>query len=341
MADNDAIAKRLSVSGSRAVFPPLDHLHSQGSTSPAGSFRRVDAGDWVEFLDDVGIEAAVLYPSGAGLSVGKFTNADWAIAVTRAYNDWLSEAFVSRSSRLRGMALLPMQDPAAAVEELHRAVTDLDMCGAMLPSTGLRQHLGSKEYWPIYREADRLGCALAVHGGAHSGLGMDDLNAFVPIHALGHPFGLMVSFAGMVFNGVLDRFPNARFGFLEGGVGWLPFVLERFDRSHETFFDYNPSGQLLQLTEGETVSDYVMGHLEAGRIAVGCEGGESTLANVVKIVGSGCLMYSSDFPHEVNNEYCKKEIGEILEHQELTSADKEAILFRNAERFYNLRPARP
>ena len=55
---------------------------------------------------------------------------------------------------------------------------------------------------------------------------------------------------------------------------------------------------------------------------------------MVRFAGSEAVLYSSDFPHEVNNEYCKEEIGEIREHAELTQADKDAILFGNAQRFY-------
>ena len=70
-------------------------------------------------------------------------------------------------------------------------------------------------------EADRLGCALGVHGGAHENLGLDDLTPYAPVHSLGHPFGQMISFGGMIFNGVFDKFPNVKFGFMEGGVAWL------------------------------------------------------------------------------------------------------------------------
>jgi predicted TIM-barrel fold metal-dependent hydrolase len=338
MEDNEGIAKFLPFNTEhRPPFPPLDHLHSLGSRSVPGSFQRVGPGEWLEFMDDVGIEAAVLYPT-AGLACGQITNPDWAIATTRAYNDWLHETFTSRTPRLKGMGLLPLQEPQAAIAELRRVVNELGMCGAMLPSNGLPKHVGSKDYWPVYDAADRLGCAIAVHGGCHNGLGLDGMNAFVPIHALGHPFGLMISFAGMVFNGVFDRFPNVRFAFLEGGVGWLPFVMERFDRSFETFFDYNPSSQLLSLGEGERVSDYIRRHIKAGRILVGGEGNEATLPTVVKMAGCEAVLYSSDFPHEVNTDYCKEEINELVEHDELTAADKEAILHGNAERFYALRP---
>jgi len=47
-------------------------------------------------------------------------------------------------------------------------------------------------------------------------------------------------------------------------------------------------------------------------------------------------MFSSDFPHEVNNEYCRGEIREIAEHEHMTEDDKHAVLHGNAERFYRL-----
>jgi predicted TIM-barrel fold metal-dependent hydrolase len=77
----------------------------------------------------------------------------------------------------------------------------------------------------------------------------------------------------------------------------------------------------------------------AGRLFVGCEGDEPTLAHASELIGSEAFVYSSDYPHEVNNEICKHEIHEMLECEDLTDADKENILHRNAERFYNLQAA--
>ena len=54
------------------------------------------------------------------------------------------------------------------------------------------------------------------------------------------------------------------------------------------------------------------------------------------MAGQDALVYSSDFPHEVNSAYCKEEIHELLEHEGLTAANTEAILHANAERFYGL-----
>jgi predicted TIM-barrel fold metal-dependent hydrolase len=320
-------------------FPPLDHLHSANLHDlPPGSFARVGPEGWLNFLKDVGIESTVLYTT-RGLAFGKIINREWAIDLARAYNDWLHQTYVKCSSRFKGIALIPLQEPEAAVEELRRAVEKLEMCGAMLPSTGIQSHLGHKKYWPIYAEAERLGCCLGIHGGAHENLGLDDLNPYAPVHGLGHPFGQMISFAGIIFNGICDKFPNVRFGFMEGGLAWLLTCLERFDRSYETHIQYDPEGQYLQLRKGEKVSDYIIRHIQAGRIFVGCEGSEPDLAHAIKRVGNGPFIYSSDFPHEVNNDFCKEELREVMENKELTAQDKAAVLHRNAERFYNLAPA--
>ena len=87
-------------------------------------------------------------------------------------NDGLSEIVRDNGGRLLAMGHVPLQDVPAAVAELRRAVDELGMAGALLPANGLKGHLGAKEYWPIYAEAERLGCALSIHGGSGSRLGL-------------------------------------------------------------------------------------------------------------------------------------------------------------------------
>jgi predicted TIM-barrel fold metal-dependent hydrolase len=61
-----------------------------------------------------------------------------------------------------------------------------------------------------------------------------------------------------------------------------------------------------------------------------------TMPFALKIVGNEPFIYSSDFPHEVTNQSCKADIAELLESADLSQGDKEGILARNAERFYQL-----
>jgi predicted TIM-barrel fold metal-dependent hydrolase len=317
------------------IFPPLDHLHAGTLYRVVPGAFQVGPDGWLEFMDDVGIERAVLYTT-EGLAFGKVIDGEFAVDVARAYNNWFSDTYLKKSSRFHGLGLIPLQEPEEAANELRRSVIELGFCGAVIPSTGFKGHLGGKEYWPVYAEANRLGCCLGVHGGAHENLGMDYLSPFAPVNGLGHPFGLMIAFAGIVFNGILDKFPNIRLGFMEGGVSWLQTCLERFDRSWETHIQHDGRRECIQLEPGETVSSRIQRHIDAGRLFVGCEGTEPPLGQLIKAVGNKPFVFSSDFPHEVNNDRCKHELREIRENKNLSEDDKQAILWRNAERFYHL-----
>ena len=268
------------------LFSPLDHFHSASiSTAPPGSFEATGPEGWKTFLQDAGIDSTVLYPSSA-LSYGRIVNNEYAVAVTRAYNDWLYQDYLQNDSRFKGMASIPMQNPEAAVVELRRAVEELGMCGAMLPATGLNAHVGSPECWPIYAEAERRGCCIGIHGGAHSGLGLDNMNVYAAVHGLGHPFGQMISFSGILMNGIYDRFLGIRVGFLEGGVTWLLLYLERLHESYATHIPFDPEGQYLKLLDRENVAQYIIRQMKEGRLFVGVEGGEFALPYAVSVCGN-------------------------------------------------------
>ena len=321
----------------RNVFPELDNYHNLLSISPEGSFSNPEqARGWSRFMDELSIGGAVLYPTDA-LAVGRMVDLDQIEMATRAYNDWMHQEYLQKDGRLQAVALLPMQEPELAVLELRRAVEELGMCGGMLPASGLRGHLGAKLYWPVYEEAERLGCCLSVHGGSYPDLGFQDLNIFAAIHAMGHPFGITIAFMSMLFNGIFDRFPNVRFGFMEGGVAWFLMALERSDGSYKAFTPLDPNRRFLQLRDGEEVREHILRHVREGRIFVGVEGDEPDLAHAVRTVGSDPFIWSSDFPHEVTVETCALEIRELVENEEVPDADLEAILWRNASRLYGLR----
>jgi uncharacterized protein len=341
--DYDALRSRMpaifqaELARKRSIFPDLGHLHVQTGVTPPTAFNAVGPAGWKAFTEDLGIGAAVLFPSH-GLGFSAITNIQWARAAARAYNDWLYDTYLCADSRFRGMALVPTQDPVAAAAELRRCVTELGMCGAVLPTSGVQPHFGRKEYWPLYEAANELGCAIAFHGGAHESLGLESMEVFSAVHALGHPFGVLINLAGLTFNGVFDRFPNVRFAFLEAGVAWLLMALERFESSHRAFIPYDPDGELLQLKSGQNVADYLLGLLRSRRIMVGIEGDEPQVPYAVKLIGSQSFVFSSDFPHEVNTDICRHEIEELLESTELTHDDKVAILQTNAEHLYGLTP---
>ena len=321
------------------ILPPLDHLHSGRTveTPPMRNHRPfVGPKEWAR-LSRHGRHLLDGPLPDRALAYGKIVSLDYAVAFCRAYNDWVHERYLKADPRFKAMALIPMQDPPEAAKELRRAVTELGMLGAMLPTNGLPQPLGAKTYWPVYEEANRLGCPLSIHGGCHDRFGMDHMNMFVPVHALGHPWGLAVNFGNILYNGIYERFPRVRIAFLEGGVAWILLLLERLHASHETHYQYMPPGQL-GVREEEDPAKRIKTLIEQDRFYLGIETEELTMPFALKIVGNKPFLYSSDFPHEVTLESCKRDIEELMESDAMTEDDKTAILSRNAERFYTIAP---
>ncbi|HEY7166796.1 MAG TPA: amidohydrolase family protein [Candidatus Binatia bacterium] len=343
----EELAKYLP-SGNRfaPVFPELDHLHTYFLRKDKTVLRTGNPGpeEWLEVLDKTGIDATVLYPT-AGLAVGRIASSDWAVAACRAYNHWLYDRFLSFNDRIKGVALIPIQNVESAVKELRRAVTELGMLGAMLPSNGegMNGHLGARQYWPIYEEAEKLGCALAIHGGCHHHLGMDSFENFFAVRALGHPFSIMVQAAAMLFHGVFERFPKLRIAFLEGGATWVPFFMDRIDRSYEgisspSHVQVDVDGELLLGPKaGESASEYFRRQIREGRIFVGFDCDDVGLGFAIQRAGREAFLFASDFPHEaINAERCREEIDELLERSDLDGDDKKAVLATNAQRLYRL-----
>src|SRR5262249_37636149 len=135
-------------------FPTLDGYQRGAIISRLGIHKHygIDAKAWLAFLDTVGIESAVLYPT-TGVGFGIIQDPAWATAVARAYNNWLADRFCRVSpARLRGAALIPFQDVPEAVKELRRAVTELGMVSVVVPSNnadlGIRKALGHPDFWP-------------------------------------------------------------------------------------------------------------------------------------------------------------------------------------------------
>ncbi len=303
-------------------LPSLDRFHTPNIASTArqpGTFEPADAKKWLEFLDKANIEWSVLYPT-AGLAYGRVIYPEWATAYARAYNNWLHQKFTSVSPRLKGTALIPFQDVPNAVLELRRAVSELGFAAAMIPSNGLNSHISDRKYWPIYEEAEKLDCALAVHGGNYDDLGFNTFTVFPATRSLGMPFPLAIAFTGMVVDGVLDAYPDLRVAFLEGGTAWAPLVIDRLRRERE----YG----------GLNISKDPEEYFHEGRIFVGCEGNEESLTYAITRIGYQSVVFASDFPHEISMDNCMEEIDEILERNDLEEAHKQAILGENARRLY-------
>ena len=156
------------------------------------------------------------------------------------------------------------------------------------------------------------------------GAGSERLRKYAYVHMTAFPFELMIAMMHMIGEGVFDRYPKLRVGFMEGGAGWLPFWAERFDEHIEKL-----APQMPDLTRRP--SDTIRGD----QVTLTCESEESGLDRVFAANGESTVMYASDYCHwDCHFPYSVKD---IVDGNDLTFAQKEKLLGKNAVEFFRLR----
>lgn len=91
----------------------------------------------------------MLYPTAA-MTIGQVKEQDWAAAVSKAYNDWLHDKFLSQNPRLKGMAIISTINPRKAAQEMRRVAAELKGMVGFFISAGVQRPLGDLLYDPIY-----------------------------------------------------------------------------------------------------------------------------------------------------------------------------------------------
>jgi predicted TIM-barrel fold metal-dependent hydrolase len=239
-------------------------------------------------MDSEGIDQAVLYPS-IGLYAAAIADPVAAVAVARAYNDWLASYCAAAPRRLFGAAILPLHDPAAAARELRRAVTEFGfVAGFVRPNPCQGRALSDRAYDTVWDAAEELAVPIGIHEGSSvvvPTLGSDRPFNPLILHAMSHPFESMLACAELIALGTLERHPGLRLLFLESSGAWAPFWLERLDDQVKTFGGFCPDMTLLP-------SEYF-----ARQCAISFEVDEHTLPALAPFVGPDRIVWGSDYPH--------------------------------------------
>jgi predicted TIM-barrel fold metal-dependent hydrolase len=152
------------------------------------------------------------------------------------YNDWLADFCSEDTGRLKGVAMLNLDDVESAVRELERC-RERGLCGALvtvLPPPW--QPFRSDAYEPLWAAAEDLEMPLSLHVAtdrADPRVGADafrlDVKHVPPSMFVNSDFQVRQTLAELVFSGVFERFPRLRVGSVEHELGWIPFFLDRMD----------------------------------------------------------------------------------------------------------------
>jgi aminocarboxymuconate-semialdehyde decarboxylase len=131
-----------------------------------------------------------------------------ALSFCRRYNDGVAALMREYPDKIGGLAALPMQDPAAAKEELQRAVQDLGLWGAAVGTEYANYALHAPEFDPLYETFVKLDVPLFLHpapAGIDGPPGDPALKRFDLDVVVGFAAQETIAVSTLVFGGVLDR----------------------------------------------------------------------------------------------------------------------------------------
>ena len=259
-------------------------------------------------MDQRGIGHAVL--SVAPQLFMYWADATEAAAFCREVNDELAGFAAGSGGRITAVATLPMQDPAAAVAELRRAVAGLGMRGAEIGPEVAGTPLDDPGPRAVLAAAADLGVPLIVHPYyVGAGPGLAD---FYLTNLIGNPLATTVGAARLIFSGALDELPALRLVLTHGG-GYLPYQIGRLDHGYRVRPESRGCAQAPSAYLPRFWFDTVT-HAPG------------PLRFLTELVGADHVAYGTDYPFDM----AAGPLADQLAGTGLAPADAELIAGRNA-----------
>jgi predicted TIM-barrel fold metal-dependent hydrolase len=285
----------------------------------------------IKDMDLDGVAAEVVYPTIGFLLYNMVEDSQLLTACFRSYNDWLAEFCNAYPDRLKGVALINLDDVQEGVSELQRA-RKIGLVGALMTAyPRIDRPFSSPEYNPLWAAAQDLDMPLGMHIATYRP-GPDQLHGFQDIDRLSPAFlanadhWVRMSLADMIFSGVFERYPSLKVGTVEQELSWIPHFLDRIDytytqRARRAYW-HRFKGDVLP-------SDFFHRN-------VFCSFQEDALGIRDRaIIGVDNLMWGSDYPHQESTWPKSRQIlDKILEG--VPDEEKVKIAGGNVARVYHL-----
>jgi len=149
------------------------------------------------------------------------------LALSQAFNDAAAAAHRRHPDRFLGLAMLPMQEPKLALQELERAAKLPGMRGLYLSTNINNDELDEKRFWDVYAKCEELGWTIFLH--PVDTIGQDRTRKYYLKNLCGNPYDTGIAAAHLIFGGVLDQFRKLSFNLPHAG-GTFPWLIGRWDR---------------------------------------------------------------------------------------------------------------
>ncbi len=182
-----------------------------------------------------GVLGSLNFPSIAGFAGALFytcEDKDIALELLRAYNDWHVEDWCGTyPGRMIPLSIPPLWDPALMAAEVHRMADK--GCHAVTFSEN-PEKLGKpswhSDHWdPFLRACEERNTVICVHIGSSSETVITAMDAPIDTMITLQPMNIVKCAADLVWSPVFKKFPNLKIALSEGGIGWVPYFLERID----------------------------------------------------------------------------------------------------------------
>jgi hypothetical protein len=197
-----------------------------------------DIDERVRDMDVNGVLGSLNFPSIAGFAGQLFMTCDdkaIALELLQAYNDWhIDDWCGTHPGRMIPLAVPVIWDPELMAAEIRRVAAK--GCHAVTFSEN-PEKLGLPSFhsdhwnpfWAACAETDTVVC---LHIGSSSTTVITAMDAPIDTMIALQPMNIMLCAADLLFSPVLRRFPRLRVALSEGGIGWIPYFLERVDYTY-------------------------------------------------------------------------------------------------------------
>jgi uncharacterized protein len=303
------------------VFGRIPHQARLGEAVPGGR-THAQVTLVQRAMDSMGIDYMVVFPTPM-LVLGMHPQIEMEVVIGNAFNKWLTEEILPQDPRIKAMLYLPFNHPEACVKTVETYANTPGVIGFSVTSTRFRA-VNHDSYMPLYAAIQATGKPLAFHSGFHWGdQSMQQCNRFISMHAISFVYYNIIHLTNWIINGLPERFPKLKVLWIESGLAWVPFLMQRLDSEYMMRSSEAP---LLKRRPSEYIADmyFTSQPLERSNLKL-------TEATFDAIKAETQLLFASDWPH-----WDFDLPSSITTLPFLDEAAKRNILGMNAARLFNL-----